>query len=87
MNFEEWWKQNTGGVDRSSPLALEVWRAAAEFEREACAKVLEMKRDELLLMAGEMTAQELRTVQSVLKRLALAMRCRSDALNEVRHTS
>ena len=48
-------------------------------ERETCAQMLEMRDSELLLMAGEMTAQELRTVQAVLAQRARAIRMRSHA--------
>lgn len=35
-------------------------------EREACAKVAGMSQSEILLMAGEMSAQEMRSVKAVL---------------------
>lgn len=54
---------------------------AAEDEREACARMLELRDSELLLMAGEMTAQELRTVKAVLAQLADAIRMRSNDRN------
>ena len=43
---------------------------AASDERAECAKLLRLSNTELLLLAGEMTAQELRTVQAVLKNRA-----------------
>ena len=46
---------------------------AAEDERIECAKMLRLSNTELLLLAGEMTAQELRTVQAVLKNRADAI--------------
>ena len=63
------------------------WSATCDFlnklnliiradEREACAKMLELKTADLLLMAGEMTAQEKRTVKAVLAGLASKIRNR-----------
>ena len=51
---------------------------AVSDEREICASLLELRDSELLLMAGEMTAQELRTVQAVLEQLARTIRARSN---------
>lgn len=48
----------------------------AAKEREACAKLLELSTSELLLMAGEITAQELRTVKAVLSCLAARIRAK-----------
>lgn len=47
-------------------------------ERETCAQMLELRDSELLLIAGEMTAQELRTVQAVLAQRARTIRMRSN---------
>jgi len=52
---------------------------AVSDERETCARLLELRDSELLLMAGEMTAQELRTVQAVLAQRARTIRMRSHA--------
>jgi hypothetical protein len=41
---------------------------------EECAKLLEMTSSELLLLGGEMTAQELRTVKAVLAERARRIR-------------
>ena len=50
-------------------LAL-IWKAAeasgVQAERSRCAGLMRSKSAELLLAAGEMTAQELRTVKAVL---------------------
>jgi hypothetical protein len=46
-------------------------------EREACAKALELTNSELKLIAGEMTAQELRTVRAVLFQRAAVIRART----------
>lgn len=48
-------------------------RALMTAERERCAKMLDLTDSELLLMAGEMTAQELRTVKAVLGGLRARM--------------
>lgn len=61
------------GAAAEVPPPNPVEQARAE-EREACARSLEMTNAELLLMAGEMTAQELRTVQAVLKAKAAMIR-------------
>lgn len=42
--------------------------------REACAKEMEISRSAILLMAGEMTAQEMRTVRAVLQNRASVLR-------------
>ena len=59
-------------------------KLAIDAEREACARMLELRDSELLLMAGEMTAQELRTVKAVLAQRAKAIRMRANATGEVR---
>ena len=46
---------------------------AAEDERSECAKLLDLSASELQLLAGEMTAQELRTVKAVLRNRAAAI--------------
>jgi len=50
---------------------------ALATEREECASALELSQAELLLLAGEMTAQELRTVRAVLANRAAAIRRRA----------
>ena len=57
---------------------LATVRIATMKERDACARMLELRDSELLLMAGEMTAQELRTVKAVLAQRASAIRMRSN---------
>lgn len=47
-------------------------------ERETCARMLELSNSELCLIAGEMTAQELRTVKAVLAQRANAIRMRTN---------
>ena len=59
--------------------ALPEIAEAVSDERETCARLLELRDSELLLMAGEMTAQELRTVQAVLEQRARTIRMRSHA--------
>jgi hypothetical protein len=52
-------------------------RYIVEAEREACAKLIEsIKMGEILLAAGEMTAQERRTVKALLPWLANRIRNR-----------
>ena len=43
-------------------------------QRESSAQHLELSADEIRLMAGELTAQEMRTVQAVLKGIAARIR-------------
>ncbi len=45
-------------------------------ERLECAALLELTNSELRLLAGEMTAQELRTVQAILKNRIQAIKNR-----------
>ena len=62
--------------DGQHPWVVATVRIATMKERDACARMLELRDSELLLMAGEMTAQELRTVKAVLA----AIRMRSNVL-------
>lgn len=48
--------------------------AARKEERESCAKRLELTNAQLLLLAGEMSADELLTVQAVLRNRAATIR-------------
>lgn len=81
MNFEQWWAKQTANFDPQEiglmQLARVTWYAAQDVEREACANILGISRSDALLMAGEMTAQEWRTVAAVL--MALQSRMRSNA--------
>jgi len=47
---------------------------AITAETERCASMLSLSADEIRLIAGEMTAQEMRTVQAVLAQRAMLMR-------------
>jgi len=47
---------------------------AITAETERCANMLSLSADEIRLIAGEMTAQEMRTVQAVLAQRAMLMR-------------
>lgn len=64
--------------DQRRPVALQSVRQALtwarELERAACIAELNMTDSELRLMAGEMTAQELRTVKAVLGGCAARLR-------------
>lgn len=68
------------GRDRSDPDLCDVcyWRKraakAADAGRAACANMLNLSRSDALLMAGEMTAQEWRTLSAVLVALQQRMR-------------
>jgi hypothetical protein len=65
--------------DTSAQAGLDPTLATARAkERERCAQSLQMSNDELRLMAGEMTAQELRTAQAILKACAARIRRFSD---------
>jgi hypothetical protein len=55
-------------------IAKVAWFAAIAIECESCAQMLELSNSELLLMVGEMTAQEMRTVKAVLAQRANAIR-------------
>jgi hypothetical protein len=52
--------------------------AMIKAETEACARLLELKNAEIRLMAGEMSSQEMRTVQAVLTNRATILRHRTD---------
>lgn len=54
-----------------------AWALSAEREREACARLMDLKRADLRLMAAEMTAQEMRTVLAVLTNRATVIRRRA----------
>ena len=43
------------------------YESGKETERQRCANKLNLTKSEIRLMCGEMTAQEMRTVQAVLK--------------------
>jgi len=74
-NFDEYVKEH-GHIVTNGDKAL--WDAASKSERESCAKLMELSNSELRLLAGEMTAGEIRTVQAVLKQRAVAIRTRGE---------
>ena len=76
MNFEDRSKQHATETGKADPSAFEAWFAAERLEREACAQMLVMKNDQIRLLAGEMTSEEMRTVQAILSYLARAIRAR-----------
>lgn len=83
MTFDDWLnehepEQPTGFECVGAERMRQVWNAAINEEREACANELKLTRSEALLMAGEMTAQEWRTVAAVLRALQARMRPTSD---------
>lgn len=55
----------------------EALREEREAADERAASLCELKTDALLLLAGEMTGQELRLVKAVLKSRAAAIRSRA----------
>jgi len=71
-----WYGEQThrgkGAINWQSASA--AWRAAKSDERDRCAGILGITRADTLLMTGEMTAQEWRTVSAVLKALQVRMR-------------
>ncbi len=68
--FDQWLKQSN--INKLGPelAAKEAWVASSE----ACASALELSPSQIRLMAGELTAQEMRTVQAVLNGLAAQLR-------------
>lgn len=72
-------KGSNGKNERGTATPADDKADAAETERAECAALLRLSNSELLLLAGEMTAQELRTVQAVLKNRAAAIMERSNA--------
>jgi hypothetical protein len=59
-------------ADALSALVIQV--EADAVARERAARLLELSPPELRLLAGEMTAQEMRTVQAVLRNRAAVIR-------------
>ena len=55
-------------------IANAIWKMSKKEAYEQCAKMLEISNSELLLMCGEMSAQELRTVRAVLNAMANKIR-------------
>ena len=79
--FEAWAAAKWDGKpipDHAWPGFREAWHLSAQLERTACANLMKIKRADLLLMGGEMTAQEIRTVQAVLTNRATVIRRRAD---------
>jgi hypothetical protein len=54
--------------------AWRLWQRASAAQLERCASAMELSRSQILLMAGEMTAQEMRSVQAVLTNRARVIR-------------
>lgn len=77
--------ENEGMTEREIEHALDLYEAShpdAEEdpiakEREACAKVLELSPDQIRLMAGEISPDEMRTILAILKNRALIIRERT----------
>ncbi len=62
--------------DEAARQDTQAVKDAVNEEREACAKLLELKSADLLLLGGEMTAQELRTLRAFMTNRAAAIRAR-----------
>lgn len=87
MTFDEFvteWRKHdvreygSGVPQEAIDMSEQAWEIATAAEREACAKKLELTPDDLRLMAGEMTPQEMRTVLAVLSCLRVRIRVRSN---------
>ena len=72
---DKWLSQYKEGYAWLEPL---VSADAVNDERERCAKLLELRPDDVRLMAGEITAQEMRTVMAVLSCLRVRMRSNAE---------
>jgi hypothetical protein len=79
-NFESYWatvKPVYGSTESANAAlrqeAASAWNAAIE----GCAKIMEFKTPELLLLAGELTGNEIRTTQAVLANQARAIRAKA----------
>jgi len=70
--LEKWFAEYRDKLTREA--IVKLWNRAQDSEREACANMLNLTRSEALLMAGEMSAQEWRTVSAVLVVLQKRMR-------------
>lgn len=67
--FAEWWIAHDDQQDPHSA-AKAAWEAGARAERRLLADLLRATPQQLLLMAGEMTSDELRTVRAILEGFA-----------------
>lgn len=75
--LEAAWNAKADRFNQWHELGLdEIVEFAQEVERDACANILNLNRSEAQLMAGEITAQEWRTVAAILR--ALQARVRSN---------
>ena len=70
--FKKWFSENHpyhDEYDDATGIAEDAWLEATRQAYEHAAKVIDITRAEALLMAGEMTAQEWRTVSAILTSL------------------
>jgi hypothetical protein len=68
-SFAKWWTTLENPQDpRLSAKA--AWEAGAQAERRLVAELLRATPQQLLLMAGEMTPDELRTIRAILEGFA-----------------
>ena len=80
--FDYWFAGGIEGVDQTSlhyRFAKKAWLEATRQAYERATNILNISRSDALLMAGEMTAQEGRTVTAVLT----ALQSKIQALLEV----
>jgi len=75
MTFAEWLcEQDSRFQNRNDKYDLYAsWISGLEEAHKRCASMLDLSDSDLLLMAGEMSAQELRTIKAVLKALKSRM--------------
>jgi hypothetical protein len=68
-SFAEWWATQD---DQQDPRAAAeaAWEARGNADRQLVAELLRATPQQLLLMAGEMTSDELRTVRAILEGFA-----------------
>lgn len=86
--LESAWNEQADEFNQWGALSLgEIVAFTQQVEREACANILNLSRADALLMCGEMTAQEWRTVSAVLRALQSRMRANSGDPRLVKYAS
>jgi hypothetical protein len=53
-------------MNKNQATDIQLLNAEVQVERDRCAALLSLRNDEIRLMAGELTANEMRTVQAIL---------------------
>ena len=70
MTFDEWWQMTKPAeVDDLKDYFEEAYIAGTNASRACARDILKLTRSDVSLMAGEMSAQEWRTVDAVLRAL------------------